>query len=79
MDILAIFPSLHIATLFRKTITEDAVSRVFENAPTDIVKKYLREYGITLSIKVDIIMSAKQLSMANHVLGKIGYGKVEEG
>lgn len=29
--------------------------------------------------KVDIIMSAKQLSMANHVLGKIGYGKVEEG
>lgn len=46
---LSVFPSLQIASIFRKITTEDAINRVFSNAPEAIIKEYTYNYGVILN------------------------------
>ena len=51
VDVLNFFPSLHIAAIFRKILTRDAIQAVFENAPAGIVADYMEQYGLTLRFR----------------------------
>lgn len=50
VNVLAFFPSLHIATIFRKIVTAPAIKQVFAHAPESVLDQYLVDYGITLNV-----------------------------
>lgn len=47
---LSVFPSLQIAAMFRKILTNDAINEVFSNAPQEIIEEYTHHYGVILNL-----------------------------
>lgn len=48
VNFLCFFPSLHIATIFRRVITTPAMNEVFGNAPNNVIEQYRTDYGLKL-------------------------------
>lgn len=57
---LSIFPSLHMATLFREITTSVAINEVFANVPKHVLQDYSLKYGIILkfgNMKINVPVS----------------------
>lgn len=60
ISIMNFFPTLHIATIFRKILTSNAINLVFENAPQDAMDNYILKYGVKLQfngLDVNLLIS----------------------
>jgi multidrug/hemolysin transport system permease protein len=50
-NVLDIFPTLHISSIFRKILTSQSMALVFENAPEQALTDYSLNYGVILQLK----------------------------
>jgi multidrug/hemolysin transport system permease protein len=50
-NVLLIFPTLHVSAIFRKILTSNSTTLVFENAPASALSDYSHDYGVVLQLQ----------------------------
>ena len=74
-NVIKLLPFSHIASLFRQTLMEDSLTKVFNNAPQEIITGYTEAFGVTLKWNETIINSKISISfiLAVFLLSLLGF------